>query len=67
MITSYGGFAQEGLYALGKGRNGISMSGADIYKALGQHIRIVEVIDPKVVGAAAETGAAFVPVDDLFK
>lgn len=42
------------------------MSGEDIYKALGRRIPIAEVIDRKV-RAAAETGAAFVPLDELFK
>lgn len=66
VFISYGGFTQEGLYAFGKGRKVICMSGEDIYKALGQRIPIAEVIDRKV-RAAAETGAAFVPLDDLFK
>ena len=41
------------------------MSGDDIYKALGRCIPIAEVIDRKV-RAAAETGAPFVQVDELF-
>ena len=66
VFISYGGFTQEGLHAFGRGRKVICMSGEDIYKALGQRIPIVEVIDRKV-RAAAETGAAFVPLDELFK
>lgn len=65
VFISYGGFTQEGLHAFGRGRKVICMSGEDIYKALGQRIPIAEVIDRKV-RAAAETGAAFVPLDDLF-
>ena len=66
VFISYGGFTQEGLYAFGRGRKVICMSGEDIYKALGQRIPIADVIDRKV-RAAAETGAAFVPLDELFK
>ena len=65
-FISYGGFTQEGLHAFGRGRKVICMSGEDIYKALGRRIPIAEVIERKV-RTAAETGAAFVPLDDLFK
>jgi hypothetical protein len=41
------------------------MSGEDIYKALGRRIPIADVIDRKV-RAAAETGALFVQVGELF-
>ena len=66
VFISYGGFTQEGLHAFGRGRKVICMSGEDIYKALGRRIPIAEVIERKV-RAAAETGAAFVPLDELFK
>lgn len=66
VFISYGGFTQEGLHAFGRGRKVICMSGEDIYKALGRRIPIAEVIERKV-RTAAETGAAFVPLDDLFK
>ncbi|MEE4083075.1 MULTISPECIES: restriction endonuclease [Pseudomonas syringae group] len=66
VFISYGGFTQEGLYAFGRGRKVICMSGEDIYKALGRRIPIAEVIERKV-RAAAETGASFVPLDELFK
>ncbi len=66
LFISYGGFTQDGLHAFGRGRKVICMSGEDIYKALGRRIPIAEVIERKV-RAAAETGAAFVPLDDLFK
>jgi len=66
VFISYGGFTHEGLHAFGRGRKVICMSGEDIYKALGRRIPIAEVIDRKV-RAAAETGAAFVPLDELFK
>lgn len=66
VFISYGGFTQEGLHAFGRGRKVISMSGEDIYKALGRRIPIAEVIERKV-RAAAETGAAFVPLDGLLK
>jgi len=66
VFISYGGFTQEGLHAFGRGRKVICMSGEDIYKALGRRIPIAEVIERKV-RAAAETGAAFVPLDELSK
>lgn len=66
VFISYGGFTKEGLYAFGRGRKVICMSGEDIYNALGRRIPIADVIDRKV-RAAAETGAAFVPMDELFK
>lgn len=66
VFISYGGFTQEGLHAFGRGRKVICMSGEDIYKALGKRIPIADVIERKV-RAAAETGAAFVPLDELFK
>lgn len=66
VFISYGGFTQEGLHAFGRGRKVICMSGEDIYKALGRRTPIAEVIERKV-RAAAETGAAFVPLDELFK
>lgn len=65
LFISYGGFTQVGLQAFGRGRKVICMSGDDIYKALGRRIPIAEVIDRKV-RAAAETGAPFVQVDELF-
>ncbi|VVP22965.1 hypothetical protein PS870_03919 [Pseudomonas fluorescens] len=66
VFISYGGFTQEGLHAFGRGRKVICLSGEDIYKALGKRIPIADVIERKV-RAAAETGAAFVPLDELFK
>ncbi len=66
LFISYGGFTQDGLHAFGRGRKVICMSGEDIHKALGRRIPVADVIERKV-RAAAETGAAFVPLDDLFK
>lgn len=66
LFISYCGFTQEGLQAFGRGRKVICMSGKDIFKALEQRIPIAEVIERKV-RAAAETGAAFVPLEDLLK
>lgn len=66
LFISYGGFTQDGLHAFGRGRKVICMSGEDIHKALGRRIPIAEVIERKV-RTAAETGAAFVPFDDLFR
>lgn len=47
-------------------RKVICMSGEDIYEALGRRIPIAEVIDRKV-RTTEEAGAAFVPLDELFK
>lgn len=66
LFISYGGFTQDGLHAFGRGRKVICMSGEDIHKALGRRIPMAEVIERKV-RAAAETGAAFVPLDELFR
>ncbi|WP_224793861.1 restriction endonuclease [Pseudomonas fluorescens] len=65
LFISYGGLTSVGLQAFGRGRKVICMSGEDIYKALGRRIPIADVIERKV-RAAAETGAAFVTVDELF-
>lgn len=65
LFISYGGFTSVGLQAFGRGRKVICMSGEDIYKALGRRIPIADVIERKV-RAAAETGAAFVTLDELF-
>nr|WP_246881760.1 MULTISPECIES: restriction endonuclease [unclassified Pseudomonas] len=66
VFISYGGFTEVGLNAFGRGRKVICMSGQDIYSALGQRIPIRDVLERKV-RAAAETGAAFVTVDELFR
>ncbi|MDH4552742.1 restriction endonuclease [Pseudomonas sp. BN607] len=66
LFISYGGFTSVGLQAFGRGRKVICMSGEDIYKALGRRIPIADVIERKV-RAAAETGAAFVTLDELFE
>ncbi|MEW5669049.1 restriction endonuclease [Pseudomonas putida] len=66
LFISYGGFTQVGLQAFGRGRKVICMSGEDIYKALGRRIPMADVIERKV-RAAAETGAAFVTLDELFE
>lgn len=42
------------------------MSGEDVYKALGRRIPIRDVLESKV-RAAAETGAAFFELDELFR
>ncbi|WDH24450.1 restriction endonuclease [Pseudomonas chlororaphis] len=65
LFISYGGFSEVGLQAFGRARKVICMSGEDIYKALGRRIPIADVIDRKV-RAAAETGAPFAQVDELF-
>lgn len=66
VFISYGGFTEVGLSAFGRGKKVICMSGEDIYNALGRRIPIREVLERKV-RAAAETGAAFVSVDELFR
>lgn len=63
--SAMAGSHKKALHAFGRGRKVICMSGEDIYKALGRRIPIAEVIERKV-RAAAESGVAFVPLDDLF-
>ena len=65
VFISYKGFTSVGLQAFGRGRKVICMSGDDIYKALGRGIPMDEVVERKV-RAAAETGAAYVELDELF-
>lgn len=66
VFISYGGFTDIGLSAFGRGKKVICMSGEDVYKALGRRIPIRDVLERKV-RAAAETGAAFVELDELFR
>jgi hypothetical protein len=65
LFVSYSGFTPEGLDAFGRRKRIICMDGHDIYEALNREIPLNHVLDEKV-RKAAETGAAFHHVRDLF-
>lgn len=65
LFISFGGFTKEGLHAFGRGKRTISLEGRDLYEALERRIGIDQVIAAKA-RHAAETGAVFVPVGELF-
>jgi hypothetical protein len=65
LFVSYSGFTEGGLAAFGRGKRIICMDGHDIYDALNREIPLNHVLAKKV-RKAAETGAAFHRVRDLF-
>jgi hypothetical protein len=65
LFVSNSGFTEEGLAAFGRGKRVICMDGYDIYEMLNREIALDEVLARKVRGAA-ETGAPFLRVRDLF-
>jgi hypothetical protein len=65
LFVSNSGFTEEGLAAFGRGKRVICMDGYDIYEMLNREIALNEVLARKVRGAA-ETGAPFLRVRDLF-
>ena len=65
LFISFGGFTMEGLQAFGRGKRTIALEGRDLYEALDRGIGIDQVIAAKA-RRAAETGAVFVPLADLF-
>ncbi|MBR1130765.1 restriction endonuclease [Bradyrhizobium iriomotense] len=65
LFVSYSGFTPEGLDAFGRRKRIICMDGHDIYEALSREIPLNHVLSAKV-RKAAETGAAFHHVRDLF-
>lgn len=65
LFVSNSGFSEDGLVAFGKGKRVICMDGYDLYETLDREIPLNHVIDRKV-RRAAETGAPFVRVRDLF-
>lgn len=65
LFISNSGFSNDGLEAFGRGKRFICMDGYDLSEVLKQRLCLVEVIEAKV-RRAAETGAAFASVRDLF-
>ncbi|RWK77621.1 MAG: restriction endonuclease, partial [Mesorhizobium sp.] len=65
LFVSNSGFTYDGLVAFGRGKRVICMDGLDLYEMLDREIPLTEVLERKV-RRAAETGAAFVRVRDLF-
>jgi hypothetical protein len=65
LFISNSGFTEEGLNAFGRGKSVICMDGYDLYEIVTRDISLTEVLHRKV-RRAAETGALFVRVRDLF-
>lgn len=65
LFVSYIGFSDQGLLAFGRGKRVICLDGADLAEALMRKLPLPEVLNRKV-RRAAETGAAFVRVRELF-
>jgi len=65
LFVSESGFTEEGIVAFGRGKRLICMDGFDLYEMLNREIPLTEVLDRKI-RQAAETGAPFVRVRDLF-
>ncbi|MFL0418623.1 restriction endonuclease [Sphingomonas sp. 179-I 2A4 NHS] len=66
LFISFGGVTDEGLHAFGRGKRTIAMEGRDLYEALDRGIGIDQLIAAKT-RRAAETGAVFAPLAELFK
>jgi hypothetical protein len=65
LFVSNSGFSSDGLVAFGRGKRVVLMDGGDIYEVLKRNLSLSEVMEKKV-RHAAETGALFVRVRDLF-
>jgi hypothetical protein len=65
LFVSNSGFTEDGLTAFGRGKRVICMDGYDLYETLDREIPLNLVLERKV-RRAAETGAPFVRVRDLF-
>jgi hypothetical protein len=65
LFVSYSGFSDQGLQAFGRGKRVICLDGADLAEAFTRALALPDVLNRKV-RRAAETGAAFVRVRDLF-
>lgn len=65
VFISFGGFTEEGLRAFGRGKRVIGVDGRDIKEALARNIPIDAMLARKV-RHAAETGAVFAGVDQLY-
>lgn len=65
LFVSSSGFTDDGLAAFGRGKRVICMDGLDLYEMLDREISLNLVLERKVRGAA-EIGAPFIRVRDLF-
>lgn len=65
LFVSNSGFTEDGLTAFGRGKRVICMDGLDLYEMLDREIPLNNVLERKV-RRAAETGAPFIRVRDLF-
>jgi hypothetical protein len=65
LFVSNSGFTEDGIAAFGRGKRVICMDGLDLYEMLDREIPLNQVLDRKV-RRAAETGAPFLRVRDLF-
>jgi hypothetical protein len=65
LFVSNSGFTEDGLVAFGRGKRVICMDGLDLYEMLDRELPLNQVLGRKV-RRAAETGAPFIRVRDLF-
>jgi Restriction endonuclease len=65
LFVSNSGFTEDGLHAFGRQKSVICMDGLDLYETLSRRLSFVDVMSGKV-RRAAETGAVFYRVRDLF-
>ena len=65
LFVSHSGFTEDGLAAFGRGKKVICMDGLDIYETLSRELPLNHVLERKV-RRAAETGAPFARVRDIF-
>jgi hypothetical protein len=65
LFVSNSGFTEDGLCAFGRGKRVVCMDGFDLYETLNREISLNLVLERKI-RLAAETGAPFVSVRDIF-
>jgi hypothetical protein len=65
LFVSNSGFTDDGLAAFGRGKRVICMDGLDLYEMLDRELPLTQVLERKI-RRAAETGAPFIRVRDLF-
>jgi len=65
LFVSISGFSDDGLEAFGRGKRLVCMDGLDLHEILDRPLPFAEVVAKKV-RRAAETGASFVRVRDLY-
>ncbi|MEK7953903.1 restriction endonuclease [Luteolibacter soli] len=65
VFISYSGFTADGIYAFGRGKRVVCVSGLDLHEAFNREIPLTRLLEGKV-RRAAETGDAFVEIATLF-